>query len=95
MANKGSLVLTVSFEPIKGKEHEVKSLLINELTGLAYSRGASWVGTKLEEDRFVTTAHFLDDDSLELYVSSVEHDKLIKQITSCCNLVIMEDVYET
>lgn len=95
MENMGTRVLTVSFEPMKGKEIEVKSLLMDQLSTLAYSRGAAWVDTILENDCFVTTAHFLDDNSLKLYLNSIEHEKLIKQITSCCNSVIMEEVYET
>lgn len=94
MEKGGALVLTVSFEPLEGLESEVKALLHEQLIPLAYSRGASWVGTQLKEDRFVTIAHFLDNDSLTIYVNSIEHDKLIKQITSCCKSVVMEDIHE-
>lgn len=95
MRKASALVLTVSFEPLEGKASIVGALLSDQLTALAYSRGASWVGTHIKEDRYVTTAHFIDRDTLSLFVTSPEHDRLIKQITSCCKSVIMEDVYET
>jgi len=96
MANTESVVITASFQPTNGNELQVQTLLHDHLSNIAYLQGASWVGTYLQKNTttYVTTTQFPNIESLNLFLSSNEHEKIVKQITSLCKSVVMEEILE-